>query len=152
MSLFQPTYSVKLSDGAKETRTSDVWWYSFEFLGKRYRKSTHTRNERTAKQIEAAERMRLARREGNLPDLQAAPTLAKFVPRFTKAIETLRADKPATISFYKAKLKGLLSYKPLADCRLDEIDESMIQAFKEHRTRQEATGRNGVLSVASVNR
>ena len=57
----------------------------------------------------------------------------------------------STIEFYKAKLRYLLDYEPLAGCRLSSIDEAVVDAFKQHRRNQ--TSRRGKrLSVASVNR
>ena len=79
------------------------------------------------------------------------PTLACFAPRFVETIETQCAEKPATVSFYKAKVDCLLKHPPLATATLDAIDELLIDAYKQKRSRQ--TSRRGKpYSVASVNR
>ena len=66
-----------------------------------------------------------------------------------EAMETQCADKPATISFYRDKLKCVLS--ELADLRLDQIDEAAIDAYKQKRTKH-VSRRGKPLAVASVNR
>jgi integrase len=128
-----------------------VYWYRFEFKGKRYDQSTRTRNKEAAKQIESAERVRLAKGEAGIRKRVVAPTLAVFAPRFESAIETLCAEKPATVAFYKEKLRRLLEDERLAGMRLDSIDEAVIDAYKQRRTRQ-ASRYGTPLSPASVNR
>jgi len=76
--------------------------------------------------------------------------LKEFAPRFSKAIETLCKDKPATVTLYKEKLRRLLG-SPLTSRRLDEIDEESREAFKSGRTHQLSRFGRAV-SIASVNR
>jgi integrase len=128
-----------------------VYWYEFTFNGERYRESTQTGNERAARQIESAERVRLARGEVGIHDRPEAPTFAEFAPRFESAIVTLCAEKPATVGFYKEKLRRLLEDPLIAGAQLDQIDESAIDAYKQRRTRQ-ASRYGTPLSPASVNR
>ena len=66
----------------------------------------------------------------------AAPTLTEFGPRFEKAIITLCADKPATVSFYQDKLRRLPADKLLSGARLNKIAEALIDGYKQRRTRQ----------------
>ena len=54
-----------------------TYWYEFFFRGERVRESTRQRNQNVARQMDAAHRTSL-----------------------TAAIETVCADKPATITFY----------------------------------------------------
>ena len=133
-------------------KRGDVYWYEFRFNGERIQESSQTSNKDAARTIEAAHRVRLAKGEAGINERPAAPTLADFGPRFTDAIKTLCANKPTTVSFYVSKLKSLLAHEPLASLHLNDIDEAAVQAYKQHRTRQMATGRNRRLSVASVNR
>jgi hypothetical protein len=88
-----------------------------------------------AKQIEAAHRVRLAKGDAGIFERPAAPVFKEFAPRFTNAIETLCANKPQTVDFYKRKLRALLKYEPIASTPLDLIDEAAIQAFKQNRSR-----------------
>jgi sulfite reductase beta subunit-like hemoprotein len=73
-------------------------------------------------QIEAAKRTALSKGEVGIKEKKLTPTLSEFAPRFTAAIETTCAEKPATVSFYKAKLKVLV--KRLGDKRLEKIEEA----------------------------
>src|SRR5687768_14083210 len=87
----------------------------------------------------------------NVTAQNPAPTLADFAPRFESFIVTSCAEKPATLGFYKEKLRRLLDDPKLAALRLDTIDENAIQDYQRRRTRQES--RYGTpVSPASVNR
>jgi len=128
-----------------------TYWYEFQFNGQRIQESAQTTNKDAARQIESAHRVRLAKGEAGIVERPPAPVFRDFAPRFEKAIETLCANKPRTIVFYKSKLKALLLYEPLASCVLDRLDEAMVQAYKQHR-RKQASKRGKPLSIASVNR
>ena len=132
-------------------KSGDVYWYQFQFKGQRIQESTHTGNKDAARQIESAERVRLAKGEAGINERQPAPTLAEFGPRFQRAIETVCADKPATVGFYEEKLRRLLADSQLAGARLDAIDEAVIDGYKQRRTRQ-ASRYGRPISPASVNR
>lgn len=60
------------------------------------------------------------------------------------AAKTRCAEKPQTILFYQSKMARLLEFTPMADTRLDRIDEGMIESFVQHRRK--------TVSLASVNR
>jgi len=72
------------------------------------------------------------------------PTLRGFSQRFIDAIQIERASKPQTIRFYAQQMTALLQFAQLADARLCDIDEALIQAFVEHRA--------ATTSTATVNR
>src|SRR6516164_1978879 len=97
------------------------WWYKFVWNGELIRESTKQSNKRTAEQMEAAKRTTLAKAEVGIKKRERAPRLVDFAPRFTAAVETSCAEKPATVAFYKAKLKTLV--KHLGGQRIDEIEE-----------------------------
>jgi integrase len=148
MSLYRPTYPDSQTGKKRKSR---VWWYSFVFNGERIQESTKVKNKRAAEQIEAARKTQLAKGEVGIKDRPPAPTLKEFEARFTAEIETARAEHPETVSFYKEKYRRLLEHAPLANARLDAIDEEMIDAYKQTRRRQ--LSRYGrVLSPGSVNR
>ena len=103
------------------------------------------------KRFESAKRTALAMGAVGIKEKPQSPTLAEFAPKFTAAIETLCAEKPATVSFYQEKLRRLQADKGLAGTRLDAIDEAVIDGYKQRRTRQ--VSRYGrPVSPASVNR
>jgi integrase len=128
-----------------------VYWYEFQFNGRRIQASAQTANKEAARRIEAAHRVRLAKGEAGILERPPAPTLAEFGPRFESAIVTLCADKPATVSFYREKLRRLLADSELSGARLDLIDEAIIDGYKQRRARQ-ASRYGRPVSPASVNR
>jgi len=148
MAVYRPKYRDPKTG---ELKRSATWWFEFLFRGARVRESTHQANKAVALQIAAAKRTQLAKGEVGILEKAAAPTLAEFAPAFLAAIETDCSEKPTTISFYKSKLKALLAYTALAACPLDQVDEALVDAFKEHRARHRSR-RKRVLSPASVNR
>lgn len=128
-----------------------TYWYQFQFNGERIQQSAQTSNKEAARQIEASHRVRLAKGEAGIMERPPVPTLKEFSPRFESAIVTLCAEKPATVDFYKKEMRRLLEDRQLSAARLDAIDEGMIDAYKQRRTRQPSRfGRP--LSPASVNR
>jgi integrase len=132
-------------------KRGDTYWYEFQFNGERIQESAQTSNKEVAKQIEAAHRVRLAKGEVGILERPAAPTFKEFAPRFEQAIETLNADKPLTVAFYKERMRRLMGYAPLTTRTLDAIDEELIEALKRKRSNQVSRlGRP--LSVASINR
>ncbi|MFN7996341.1 MAG: site-specific integrase [Bryobacteraceae bacterium] len=132
-------------------KRGNTYWYEFQFNGQRIQESAQTSNKDAARQIEAAHRVRLAKGEAGIHDRPPVPTLGEFGPRFESAIVTLCAEKPATVGFYREKLRRLLADRKLAGARLNAIDEAVIDAYKQRRTRQ-ASRYGRPLSPASVNR
>jgi integrase len=151
MALYRPVYTVKTPSGERLKKESAVWWYEFVWNGERIRESTKVKNERKARNIEAAHRTRLAEGRMDIGQRREAPIMREFAEVFERAIETQCADKPATIAFYKSKLAFLLKFEPLAAARLDVIDEALIDAYTECRSRQ-ISRRKRLLSPASINR
>jgi integrase len=128
-----------------------IYWYEFEFKGKRYRKTTHLTNEREAQKIEAARYTQLAKGEVGIQDRKPVPTLREFAPRFQKAVAMQCAEKPLTVAFYEAKLKTLLADESLAGRRLDTIDESVIEEYTQNRGTVKSR-RKKSLAPGSINR
>jgi integrase len=106
-----------------------VYWFEFRFNGERIQRSTKQGNKNVARDIAAAYRTRLAKGEVGIEERNPIPRLSGFKQRFLDEIRIRRADHPETIQFYDCKYSGLLKYAPLAQARLDRIDEEMISAF-----------------------
>ncbi len=99
-----------------------TWWYRFTWRGKAIRESTKQSNKRLAEQMEAAHKTSLAKGEVGLRDRKPVPTLKDFAEKdFTPFIESRFQDKAKTLEYYKAGIKTLVDYGPLAKCALDEI-------------------------------
>jgi hypothetical protein len=113
-----------------------IWWYGFNWHSEAIRESTKQNNKRVAEQIEAAHKTSLAKGEVGIKKKERAPRFEEFATRFTAAIETSCAEKPATIAFYKSKLKVLVDN--LGERRLDEIEEGEIERYTQLRANTES--------------
>lgn len=133
-----------------------VYWYAFYWSGQRIQKSTKLavgpkKNLQAAKDMEAAHRAALAKGEVGIFERKPAPILKDFAQRFIDSIQVRCAEKPATIAFYAEKLQHLLKFEPLANARLDQIDEALIESYVQERSKA-AGRRNAELAPATVNR
>jgi integrase len=106
-----------------------IYWFHFVFNGESVQRSTKQGNPRVARQIEAAYKTQLAKGEVNLQDRERVPSLTEFEQRFMDEIRVRRADHPETIQFYECKYAGLLRFAPLANAKLNRIDEKMLAQF-----------------------
>src|SRR5271157_1880695 len=126
-------------------KRGNVYWYHFLFNGEHVQHSTKQGNPRTARQIEAAHRTRLAKGEvGIIEERRAAPMFADVAQRFIAHVEARHENKPQTVQFYAAKLNRLLEYPLIAGVRLDKIDEGVIEGF--------VVARRASVGPATVNR
>jgi integrase len=121
-----------------------VYWYNFEFQGKRHQGTARLRNERLARQFEAKLRSDLALGLVGLTQLKPGPTLEKYAKQFREYVQTNNINHPWTVAFYEEKLARLLDYNPLAGCRLAHIEEPLIEEYKRHRRKK--------VGIATVNR
>ena len=128
-----------------------VYWYHFWFNGEHVQKSTKQGNPRVARQIEAACKTALAKGEVGIIERKPTPVLKDFAQRFIDSILVRCAHKPRTVAFYAEKLEHLLRFVPLAEGRLDAIDEALIDSYVQERSRQKGRGRE-TLAPATVNR
>jgi integrase len=129
----------------EKVRDSGIWWCEyFDASGRRRREKAGTwaaaRDLYIKRKKEALEGKKLPEnlRKVNMPTLQG------FKQRFADAINVQCAKKPQTIRFYTQQMTALLEFAPLADARLCDVDEALVQSFVEHRAR--------ATSTATVNR
>ncbi len=120
------------------------YWMRFTFEGKLYQRSTRLRNKRAAKEYAENFRARLHNEGQGFLQRESAPPFRDFAERFMAEIAVQCAAKPRTVQFYAQQMKALLGYAPLADARLNAIDEALISRFVQYRSEQ--------VSPASVNR
>ena len=113
-------------------KRSPYYYYRFMRDGVAVYVNTKQKNKATAEEMEAAHRTKLAKGEAGL-QRGKTPTLRSFQDQFVKAIEVRCAEKPRTVQFYKGMYKGLLGFQPLADTKLDRIDEALIERFIHYR-------------------
>lgn len=132
-------------------KRGNVWWYHFVWNGERIQRSTKQGDADVARDIEATYRTALAKGEVGILDRKPVPTLKDFAQRFIDHIQVRCAEKPSTVVFYASKLANLLRFDPIASAKLDTIDESLVDAYVQHRSA--ADGRlTEKLAPASINR
>jgi len=126
-------------------KASGLWWIRYTDAGGReHREKAGTRG----MAVDLLAKRRAERLEGRkMPEKlrgAAMPTLAGFSQRFMDAIALHCAAKPRTVRFYAQQLSYLLKFEPLAQARLSDIDESLIEAFCQHRA--------ATVGVVTINR
>jgi integrase len=108
------------------------WWYRFQFAGRTYQASTRLKNEAKARTVEATMRTNLALGVYGLQPIKPGPRFREYAESFLEYVAN-HSTVPATIVMYGKGLKHLLAYKPLADCRLNLIEESVIEGYIHFR-------------------
>jgi len=103
--------------------------YEFEFEQRRYRGSTHRKNEREAIQMAAGIQFNTMKKAVGLASTAAAPTIREFQAKFNSWVEQELEDK-GTQEFYKSCYCRLVACSFLSDTRLNEIDEPKVEKFK----------------------
>jgi len=115
-----------------------IWWSDLQVDGRRVHFTTRTSNKNTARSVEAVKRTELVKGLVGL----TAPTLQDFSTRFINSLDGRVGSN--TIKFYTTFWKPLMEFQPLATCRLDRINMSIIEDFVQWRQK---TG----LSATTVN-
>lgn len=114
MSLFRP-------------KDSPLWWYSFYFEGKRYRKSTKKTKKTAATAIEAALLARL--QDGSAFELsrKKPPILQNFAPQFLKWVKNSQQLTPKGKKYYRYGWR-LLRLSKLIGRRIDQISQDIAES------------------------
>jgi len=95
----------------------------------------------------------LVKGEAGIGEPKPVPTLRAFREDFITAVQAEKQDKPKTVQFYTYAFDSLLKYEPLAEARLDSIDERLVQRFTVWAlARTCETDEDRTCSVATVNR
>jgi thymidylate synthase len=112
-----------------------IYWYKFVWHGETIRESTKQGNDRVARQREAAHRTTLGKVEVAIREKKPVPTLSEFCDKRFKpwAKASFEKSTPANWYWYRAGIRALLSYKPLANAKLDTIGNELAADFGAHR-------------------
>lgn len=110
-----------------------VYWYDFTFNGTRYQESTKTGNLRAAEKIENKAKTDLALGRYGLVAIKPGPALKDYAEKFREFVRTRNAAHPATVAFYLEKLERLLEFHPLANARVNLINEKLIEEYVVYR-------------------
>lgn len=132
---------------------TSFWHYEFVLNGKRYHKSTKMKNEREALKVANVAFTAVVKGEAGIAEPKPIPTLRAFREDFLTAVKAEKQDKPRTVQFYTYSFDSLLKYEPLAEARLNNIDERVVQKFTVWAlARENARDKKRTTNVATVNR
>jgi integrase len=134
-------------------KNSSVWIYEFVYKGKKYHRTTKMKNRRDAQEVANAVYTALVKGELGIGPPKQVPTLREFRSEFINAVKAEKPDKPRTVQFYTYSFDALLQYEPLAEARLDNIDERLVQKFTAWALgRKCSRDKDRTTSIATVNR
>jgi integrase len=127
-----------------------VYWYSFQFQGRRIQESSGFANRTAALRAEAKRRSELLDRRAGFSRTKLAPKFEEYVPNFLAWSSEQHRHKTRVL--HGLNCDTLLRF--FHGYWLDEITPGMIEEFKVARAREASkTGKKGkTVSPASVNR
>ena len=128
-------------------KRGEVYWYKFMWQGKLIRESTKQRNDKVARQMESAHKTSLAKGEVGIREKKPSLTLSEFIDkRFEPSVKAaFEKSSPKTwLDWYRPNLRAIKAFKPLANCKLEEITTEKASEFAAHR---QAQG----LQISSIN-
>src|SRR5438552_3488162 len=136
-----------------------IYWYKFQWNGKLIRESTKQGNDKIARQMEAAHRTSLAKGEVGIREKKPAPTLKEFCDRRFEpwARATFEHTCVNNWFWFRAGIRRLTKYEPLANAKLDEITNEKLAGFAAYeQTRLQNRGKSKHdekrgLAVSSIN-
>src|SRR5207302_3799544 len=123
-----------------------VYWYKFQWNGKLVRESTKQGNDKVARQMEATHRTSLAKGEVGIREKKPAPILKEFCERRFEpwAQATFEHTCRNNWLWFRAGIRRLTRYEPLANAKLDEITGEKLAGFAAY---EQTRG----LAVSSIN-
>jgi hypothetical protein len=78
----------------------------------------------------------LAKGEAGIRDRSKVPTLREYEAQFMGHVETRCKEKPRTVTFYREKMANMVKFAPLADAKIDRIDEGLIEKYVQARSKE----------------
>jgi integrase len=131
-------------------RRGKVWWYSFEFQGRRVQASSGFRNQKKAIDAAAIRRTELLERRAGLSQKKLAPKIEEHVEKFLSWSK--QQHRPKTRELHGTNCDTLLRF--FRGCWLDEITPGMVEDFKLTRAKEERRNAHdgSIVSPATVNR
>jgi integrase len=131
-------------------RRGDVWWYEFQFQGRRIRESSGFKNKTAALRAEAKRKADLINRRAGFTQTKLAPKFEEFVEKFLAWSK--QQHRPKTQELHRTNCDTLLRF--FRGCWLDEITQGMVEDFKLARIGEARRNANdgSTVSRATVNR
>ena len=130
-------------------KRAGVYWYEFVYKGRRYRKSTRVKSQRTAGDIERAFRTALAKGDVGITERKAVPGFRSAMTEFLRWSKEEHRAHQATHRRYEVSSVALLRH--FRDTRLDSITPDDVERFKTSRSGEFKTTRadNGKRAATS---
>src|SRR5437773_2761024 len=117
-------------------KRGEIYRYKCMWQGELLRESTKQKNDKVARQMEAAHRTALAKGEVGIREKKPVPTLGEFCrKRFGPWAESSSSLKTWR-DFYRVGIMAIQGYTPLASLTLDAITTERIADFASHRQAQ----------------
>ena len=131
-------------------RRGKIWWYSFEFQGRRVQASSGFTNKKRAIDAAAIRRTELLERRAGLSQKKLAPKFEEHAEKFLEWSK--QQHRPKTRELHGTNCDTLLRF--FRGCWLDEITPGMVEDFKLARAGEERrNAKDGsIVSPATVNR
>ena len=145
-----PRLSEKMERDMSIFKRGRTYWFHFVFNGDHVQKSTKQGNPRVARQIEAAERTRLAKGEVGIRDRKPVLSFSAAMKEFLAWSELEHAAHERTHRRYKTSSVALLRH--FQQSKLDAISPEGVERFKTERASQSGKRTRRLLRPATINR
>ncbi|MHB8499695.1 MAG: tyrosine-type recombinase/integrase [Candidatus Acidiferrales bacterium] len=131
-------------------RRGKIWWFSFEFQGRRVQESSGFTNKTAAQRVEAKRKTDLLNRRAGFSQTKLAPKFEEHVTKFLAWSKQQHRAK--TRELHGTNCDTLLRF--FRGCWLDEITSGMVEDFKLARAGEaRRNAKDGsIIAPATVNR
>jgi integrase len=127
-------------------RRGKIWWYTFEFQGRRLQESSGFTNKTAALRVEAKRRADLLDRRAGFTKAKLAPKFDEFVGEFLKW--SAQIHRPKTFQLHH---NNCISLKRFFDGKwLDEITTGMVEDYKLARIQEKRWGDKDERTISGV--
>jgi integrase len=127
-------------------RRGKIWWYVFEFEGRKVQESSGFRNKTAALRAEAKRRTDLQERRAGFQKLKKPPKFGDFVEQFLRWSE--QQHRPKTHELHSGNCKTLKRF--FRGIWLDEVTQGMVEDFKLTRIKEKRWGERNEIAVSGV--
>lgn len=127
-------------------RRGRVWWFGFEFQGRRIQESSGFTNKTAALRAEAKRKIDLFERRAGFTRKRSPPKFAKFVRVFLAWSE--QEHRPKTHSLHSCNCDIVTRY--FRTKWLDDITSGIVENFKLARIRDKRWGKETETSISSA--
>ncbi len=125
-----------------------VYWFELEFEGRRYQKTTKSKNQRIALQVMSAFHTALIKGEVGITERKPIPTFGEAMRDFLSWSQQEHKAHPATYERYRYSSMPLLLF--FREQQLDRVTPDLVEDYKQRRSAAKHKGRR--LRPATVNR